>query len=1252
MRVLTSRNVRDGSDWPIVLLMLLSAACSAAFVHSLGLHRSTLAHGAASSPHQDQNPQLVGQIGTLGDGVAVMGSYAYVAAGGGGLQIVDVTNPVAPSNLGHVDISGIAVRVAVTGSFAYVAAVTGLEIVDVSNPAMPRKLGNFRIPGQAGGADNVTVGGSYAYLSDLDSGVWIVDVTNPAAPSNLGHVDIPNADGVAVAGSYLYVTDGAGLQVVDVTNPAAPRKLGRVDSRGSAQRIAVVGSYAYVADGVGLQVVDVTNPAAPRKLGRIDSRGSAHGVAVVGSYAYVGEGTGLQVVDVTNPATPRKLGRVDSPGDGQDVAVTGNYAYMAASDAGLLVFRLSPAEPTAVPSPTLGVAPTSTPLPTRTSPPPQTPTPAITPTRRPNGLDLSVGRLEITQAIQTLDNDVPLTADRPTVVRVEVAVSGSAVDVPNVTALLHAVRGGNELADSPIRSFNPGQSIDAPLRPSRDSTDETVNFLLPSNWTMVGSLDLWVEINPGHQIPESDYGDNRSADESFTFRRVPVLPITLIPIAYRQNGQGPVYRPQMTADNFLGLGILQKLYPVPGLKVAIHDEISYEGDLSSAAGWADLLGKIGELRLRDRPNEPWIYDATLMPKYYGVLPPEGSFYGGLGYVGGTTGMGLTDAGSIAAHEIGHNLGLLHIDCGGAGGVDPQYPYPDGFIGNTGFDVFDLRVIPSTYKELMSYCGPVWVSDYHYRKMQNVLQQSHPSFALSQGLIQQQGWLISGIISGNGTTGELQFAEQASVNAFVGLPGSGEFHLDARDSGGRVVYGYAFEPVTTDFHDQPPQPFRFGFAMPRQEGAVTIELWHGAQRLASLAVSPRPPQVQASYLPAGLGSPTLTLSWLAVSPDGTTPRVTVRYSRDGGTTWQALAANLTTHSLPVDTDRIAGSANGLFEIVANNGTDSAATTVSVGTIVNKPPQILLLNQTNIETEFGIPVQLSAVAADLEDGPLPDASLGWSELHRGLIGTGPSLVFPDGLSLGFHHFSLTATDSQGAQISTSITVSVVSIDRRIFLPIIIRESCKELWVFSDVTLVLDLSDSMSEPLSGGHTKLEAAQDAARTFLEKMDLTPNETGQYDQVAVVGFNDTAWIQQPLTNDKAAIEQALVDLVKGQTAATRMDLAFERAMEAMKSDKKVGNTPVVVLLTDGQPSGVPLAADGTMETTVIQAANAAKANGVRIFTIAIGAEKEVNPALLKACANDATQYFYTHDADKLGRIYTEIAYNIGCPTWRFWGRR
>lgn len=225
--------------------------------------------------------------------------------------------------------------------------------------------------------------------------------------------------------------------------------------------------------------------------------------------------------------------------------------------------------------------------------------------------------------------------------------------------------------------------------------------------------------------------------------------------------------------------------------------------------------------------------------------------------------------------------------------------------------------------------------------------------------------------------------------------------------------------------------------------------------------------------------------------------------------------------------------------------------------------------------------------------------------------------------------------------------------IYIPVILGEQCEIGQVHADVVLVVDVSTSMDRPTRSGRSKLAATQDAAKAFVALMDLTPDAHGGSDQVAVVGFNRHAWIEAPLGSDGARIDRAIDDLAKGQAEFTRLDLAFSVGAEAILAGaRRAGHTPVVIVLTDGLPNRVPVAEDGTMETTVLRAAARAKAEGITVYTIAIGAPEDTNPVLLRQSATSPDHYFYTPDPEDLDAIYRSIAYAIGCPADRFWGGR
>ena len=90
------------------------------------------------------------------------------------------------------------------------------------------------------------------------------------------------------------------------------------------------------------------------------------------------------------------------------------------------------------------------------------------------------------------------------------------------------------------------------------------------------------------------------------------------------------------------------------------------------------------------------------------------------------------------------------------------------------------------------------------------------------------------------------------------------------------------------------------------------------------------------------------------------------------------------------------------------------------------------------------------------------------------------------------------------------------------------------------------------------------------------------------------------------------------------------------------GNTPVVILLTDGIHTGRPGA-----ET---DAAEVVRAAGIVLYTIGLG--DDADKMTLELMAGDRRRYFFAPDSSHLRRIYTEVAHDIDCPAEDFWGRR
>jgi hypothetical protein len=285
---------------------------------------------------------LVGSYDTSSDAqdVAVSGDYAYVAVSGGGLVVVNISDPTNPTWAGDFATSSDStLGVAVSGGYAYLADYNnGLVVMNVSDPANPTWVGDYGTPGYAW---DVAVAGDYAYVADGESGLEVVNVSDPTNPDYAGgYGTYDRAYGVVVAGDYAYVADGSnGLEVLDVSDPTNPTLAGGSDTFGNAQEVAVAGGYAYIADGThGLAIVNVNDPTNPTWAGGFITNDYAYGVVVAGDYAYVtDQANGLMVVDVSNPTYPIYAGSYDTSGYASGVAVAGDYVYVADDYRGLVV---------------------------------------------------------------------------------------------------------------------------------------------------------------------------------------------------------------------------------------------------------------------------------------------------------------------------------------------------------------------------------------------------------------------------------------------------------------------------------------------------------------------------------------------------------------------------------------------------------------------------------------------------------------------------------------------------------------------------------------------------------------------------------------------------------------------------------------------------------------------------------------------------------------------------------------------------
>ena len=145
--------------------------------------------------------------------VATLGSLAYAVDNPSGLYVLDLSKPDLTDPVAAVQSATAPRTVKILPEspngpkLAVLAGGGSLQVYDISMPMAPVHLSTFRTPG---GVQRIAVKGRLVYVADGSEGLQVVDLSAPAQPRIIGTYQTADpARDVAVAGSLVFLAVGA-----------------------------------------------------------------------------------------------------------------------------------------------------------------------------------------------------------------------------------------------------------------------------------------------------------------------------------------------------------------------------------------------------------------------------------------------------------------------------------------------------------------------------------------------------------------------------------------------------------------------------------------------------------------------------------------------------------------------------------------------------------------------------------------------------------------------------------------------------------------------------------------------------------------------------------------------------------------------------------------------------------------------------------------------------------------------------------
>lgn len=668
-------------------------------------------------------------------------------------------------------------------------------------------------------------------------------------------------------------------------------------------------------------------------------------------------------------------------------------------------------------------------------------------------------QFEVTQAIQTPENELDLAAGKPTAVRIWNNIANASTFKNFIFGTLEGV----DLPGSPLLSIGPlsTELLGRGVNP-RHSVVSNSFTVLPDSWSRPGTVNFGVTV----QALDNSIVETLAAEVAFLPTQTPVL--WTVPVRNNLGDGGTTEAdPAWISQAERSLSSIAPLGDIDFVRRPLIDveDITEREAMIEALKQYDLQTRLVWSFMAFLTGEP-SYD--LPDQITGVMgagfpSPKGTVIGSSDpawHNGGSARVtwiasGVRDV-QVYAHELNHNLDMGSGTWGRHSGcipslfpdLDPDWPY--GFDGITIQEVGvawqgnEFISVSDNTPDLMTYCEAAspplsWMSPYRWEAWLALFQDASANTAAGGAAdviigsenepaldiaAPQDSFYILGRVYPDGRGEFREIVRQPGLS--TGNDATGTYTVRVLDCEGGNIDAAGFSVEFVDVEGDPLQFVSFDAVLTASMDACTIVLERDGAMIQSRTVSDNSPWIDLlSPIGGEIWDGIEMITWQAGDDDGDALLFSVLYSPDDGRTWHPVATAISESQYQVDSSRLPGGSSAIVRVLASDGANTGYDQSDSPFVVKeKPPAaVIVAPREGAILDLNEPVNLSGHARGVLGQRLDPSELIWM-VDGEAVGTGSPTTA--NLDEGEHLVELLVLAGEAIAARSAVTVRMVDLN----------------------------------------------------------------------------------------------------------------------------------------------------------------------------------------------------------------------------------